>query len=163
MYEQIFKTDMYHIVAYMSSRSGLPSSNGCIYFSSTVQINFPKGFVHKENNMLFCKANAQGCNSYLKALSIKHITSSLSGFRVLRNLFPSIFDTSFIHRINVQHHIYQHRQVIMESSIKILGSKLVNEINLWSKINWTYGCADQQGVTNDNGDTTDDHSWCMSD
>ncbi|KAH9411668.1 hypothetical protein HK407_04g07760 [Ordospora pajunii] len=163
MHEQIFKTDRYHIVAYMSSRSGLPSSNGCIYFSSPVRISFPKGFVHKDDSMLFCRVNAQGCNTYLKAVSIKYITTSSSGFRILRKLFPSVFDISFIRRINVQHHIYQHRQAIIESSVKILGCELVKEIDLWNKINWAYGCIDQQDIANGIGDSTDDHSWYLSD
>ncbi|UYI27404.1 hypothetical protein J0A71_06g12730 [Encephalitozoon cuniculi] len=138
MYEKRFKTIEYDILTYATSRNDILSCEGCIELVSPIHLSFPKEFVLKENR-IFCKLRIEGCSGRLKVVEIKRILRSCSGYAVLKKLIPSVFDINFIRKVNFQRYLYSYRNLIMRSSIRVLGRKVVDKINLWNRIKWHYG------------------------
>lgn len=137
VYEKRFETTEYDVFAYTTVSQGILTSGDCIELVSPVYINFPKEFVLK-GSKIFCKVKTRGSYGELRLIKIKRISRPSNGYAVLKKLIPSVFDVGFIRRINFQSYLYSNRDTIMRSSVRVLGKEVVNQINLWKRINWNY-------------------------
>lgn len=138
MHEKKFETNEYSMLIYTTGHGSILSSDSCIELVTPVQINFPKEFILKEDR-IFCKIKVEGCYRRLKIVKIERISRSCNAYTVLKRLIPSVFDPRFIRKANLQSYLHSNRDLIMRSSLRVLGRETVDQINLWDRIKWHYG------------------------
>ncbi|AFN82794.1 hypothetical protein EROM_040250 [Encephalitozoon romaleae SJ-2008] len=138
MHERKFETNEYSMLIYTTGRGSILSCDSCVELITPVHINFPKEFILKENR-IFCKIRIEGCYRRLKIVKIERMSGSCNAYTVLKRLIPSVFDVKFIRKANLQSYLHSNRDLIMRSSLRILGRETVDQINLWDRIKWQYG------------------------
>ncbi|KAK6090798.1 hypothetical protein P3W45_000043 [Vairimorpha bombi] len=132
MHEIIFQTKKYKIIAYLKNKEGTKISiPKCVEIRSNDILSCLKDFTSSEN-LFFSKVSLTSYDNllYLLIIDFCHIKNIRT---VLNKIFPTVFDTKTIKKINKKMYLYNNRHLIRELATKILGSHQVIK-DMWKEI-----------------------------